>query len=182
MNNGLAYLNSSVDAWGQRAFNAAGKKMWINIDPQLVGVAGREPAAQVCGAALKRKELFAKELLAIAQAQGLAGFILDWEDGTGNSVACFTALWGYVATVLNPAGIKMASSIDNSNHLGPLDANSTSGWSVEWDYISYIKWASVLVNMGSCELVAARCILVILIRIVPSPCHHTCACRSGGVE
>ena len=27
--------------------------------------------------------------------------------------------------------------------------SSCSPWSVEWDYLGYVKWASVLVNMGS---------------------------------
>lgn len=39
--------------------------------------------------------------------------------------------------------------MDNSNHQGPMDKNSTAPWSTEWDWVGYVPWAGTLVNMGA---------------------------------
>ena len=39
--------------------------------------------------------------------------------------------------------------MDNSNHQGPMDMNSTDPWSAEWDWLGAIKWSRTLVDMGT---------------------------------
>ena len=39
--------------------------------------------------------------------------------------------------------------MDNSNHQGPMDMNSTEPWSAEWDWLGAIKWSRTLVDMGT---------------------------------
>jgi hypothetical protein len=106
-------------------------------------------AADVCRTTLARKEAYAAELIAIATHENVQGFTLDWEDATGNDVGCFNALWGYVASALKPHGLSVSVSVDDSNHEGPMDKNSTDPWSTEWDWLGFVPWAKTLVDMGT---------------------------------
>eukprot|EP01048_Picozoa_sp_COSAG05_P020529 COSAG05_NODE_3508_length_2020_cov_2.252473_2_plen_300_part_00 len=134
--------NNGTNSWGQAAYVAAGKEVHVNIDP-------KGTASDVCNAALARKELYAKELLAIATREHIAGFVTDWEDATGNNMTCFNALFGYVSSVLKPHGIGMSMSMDASNHQGPMDLNSTAPWSAEWDWLGAVQWGRTLIDMGT---------------------------------
>lgn len=118
----------------------------MNIDPASHGSV---TASSVCQAALARKEAYAQELLAIAQRERIAGFATDWEDATGNNMTCFNALWGYVSGVLKPHGLGVTMSMDDSNHQGPMDLNSTEPWSAEWDWLGAVQWARTLIDMGT---------------------------------
>jgi hypothetical protein len=68
---------------------------------------------------------------------------------TGNNMTCFNSLFGYVAQVLRPHGLAVSMSMDNSNHQGPMDLNSTRPWSAEWDWRGAISWGRTLVDMGT---------------------------------
>lgn len=138
--------NNGTNSWGQAAFVAAGKPVHVNIDPQTNSTVS---ASDVCNAALARKEAYAEELLVIATREKLSGFVTDWEDATGNNMTCFNALFGYVAKTLKPHGLSIAMSIDNSNHQGPMDRNSTQPWSAEWDWLGAVTWAGALIDMGT---------------------------------
>jgi len=134
------------NTWGQAAYVSAGRAVVVNIDPATnVTVT----AAAVCMAALERKESYVAQLVDIAGRERLSGFTLDWEDGTGNDVACFNTLWGYVAAQLKPHNLSISVSMDDSNHQGPMDNSSTAPWATEWDWIGYVAWAGTLVNMGT---------------------------------
>ena len=146
-----AYLHSShasngTNTWGQAAYVAAGRQVIVNIDPQTNATVS---ASAVCQAALARKEAYAQELLGIAQREKIGGFITDWEDASGNNMTCFNALFAYVSSVIRPKGLQMSMSMDNSNHQGPMDLNSTEPWSAEWDWKGAVDWGSALVNMGT---------------------------------
>eukprot|EP00038_Savillea_parva_P005864 m.160364 g.160364 ORF g.160364 m.160364 type:complete len:371 (-) comp11935_c0_seq1:339-1451(-) len=134
------------NSWGQAAFVAAGKRVIVNIDPTTSATV---TAADVCLTTLARKEAYANELIAIASHENIQGFTLDWEDATGNDVGCFNKLWGYVSSAIAPHGLTVSVSVDNSNHQGPMDDNSTLPWSTEWDWQGYVPWAATLVNMGT---------------------------------
>eukprot|EP00041_Stephanoeca_diplocostata_P010452 m.166306 g.166306 ORF g.166306 m.166306 type:complete len:349 (+) comp18153_c0_seq11:108-1154(+) len=134
------------DTWGQRAYSKAGKNVYINIDPAANATV---TAGDICTTAYARRNEYAHELLTIATQEGIHGYILDWEDAVGNNVTCFNALWGFVSQTLKPYGLTVSASVDNSNHQGPMDTNSTDPWSTEWDWIGYVSWAGVLVDMGT---------------------------------
>ena len=146
-----AYLHSShahnaTDTWGESAFVAAGKPVMVNIDQQTNATVS---ASDCCSVALARKEAYAQELLTIATREKLGGFVTDWEDATGNNMTCFNALFGYVSKVLKPHGLAIAMSMDNSNHQGPMDSNSTEPWSAEWDWLDAVSWSGALIDMGT---------------------------------
>jgi len=135
------------NSWGQAAYVAAGRPVVVNIDPATNATVS---AAAVCRATLARKEAYAAELLAIAQKEHIAGYITDWEDATGNDMGCFNALFGYVSGVLKPHKLTMSMSMDNSNHEGPMDMNSTAPYSAEWDWMGAVQWGTgALVDMGT---------------------------------
>ena len=103
--------------------------------------------ADICSAALARKEAFADEVLAFVLSRNVTGVSVDWEYAYGNNQTCFAALWAHVAAVLAPHGREFAPWISNgggwSSTRGDADA--------EWDYQSYLPFASKLINMGSYE-------------------------------
>eukprot|EP01051_Picozoa_sp_SAG22_P003276 SAG22_NODE_157_length_16986_cov_17.230177_12_plen_149_part_00 len=69
----------------------------------------------------------------------------DWETGAPNSVACFVRLWGYVANVLRPHGIKLQTDIDNSGG----GSGDPSPWGYLWNFVPMVPAFDYLVNMGS---------------------------------
>lgn len=142
--------NENGNQWAQKALVANGKKVYINIDP-AENPSAKPPvfASDICAAALARKEEYAAELIQIAANESLSGYITDWEDAVGNDVGCFNALWGYVAAAFKPHNLTISASVDDSGMQGPM-SNSTKGpWSVETNWIGYVAWAGVLVNMGT---------------------------------
>lgn len=141
--NGSTFGNNT---WGQADYVDAGRRVVLTIAAGTTATAG---AADICAAALARKDDYAAELIAIAQHERLSGYMLDWEHATGNDVACFNELWGAVAAAFKPHGLTMSVSIDDSNHQGPMDLNSTAPWSTEWDFLGFVAWAGALVDMGT---------------------------------
>eukprot|EP01046_Picozoa_sp_COSAG06_P003188 COSAG06_NODE_120_length_23106_cov_18.311862_30_plen_384_part_00 len=101
--------------------------------------------AQICQAALLRKEAFAAEVLALTMDHNLSGVTVDWEYQYGNNQTCFAALWRHVSGVLSVHQKAFAPFVNNGGGWQGPD------WyvSTEWDYWSYLPWASRLLNMGS---------------------------------
>lgn len=124
--------NNGTNSWGQSAFIAAGKRIVVNIDPQINSSVS---ASDVCQAALDRKEEYAQELLIIATRERLSGFITDWEDATGNNMTCFNALFGYVSSVLRPKGLSTSMSMDNSNHQVRTRAAADTTIAIQFRYV-----------------------------------------------
>jgi hypothetical protein len=103
--------------------------------------------ADICSAALARKEAFAGEVLAFVLSRNVTGVSVDWEYAYGNNQTCFAALWAHVAAVLAPHGKSFAPWVSN----GGGWQGGTGDADAEWDYQSYLPYASKLINMGSCE-------------------------------
>jgi hypothetical protein len=101
--------------------------------------------AQICQAALSRKDLFAAEVLELTLAYNLSGVSVDWEFQYGNNQTCFAALWKHVAGVLAAHSKEFAPWVNNGGGWqGPSWYVST-----EWNYWSYLPFADKLLNMGS---------------------------------
>ena len=126
------------NTWSQAAFVQANKRVLVNLDPRTNATV---TAAMICKAALARKESYADELIRIATRERISGFTLDWEQADGNDVGCFNELWSYVASALRPHNLSVSVCIDDSNHQGPMDLNSTQPWSTEWDWLGFVPWA-----------------------------------------
>jgi hypothetical protein len=103
--------------------------------------------ANICGAALARKDAFAEEVLALVAEYNVSGVSIDWEFQYGNNQTCFAALWKHVTSVIARSGQNFG--------FAPW-VNNGGGWQgpdwyvpTEWDYWSYLPWANRLINMGS---------------------------------
>eukprot|EP01043_Picozoa_sp_COSAG02_P057745 COSAG02_NODE_7064_length_3201_cov_43.745003_3_plen_389_part_00 len=102
----------------------------------------------ICNAALARKEGFAEEVLAFVLSRNVTGISIDWEYSYGNNQSCMVALFSYVAAQLAPHGKGFAPWVSNGGgwQSSPGDADA------EWDYWSYLPFATKLLNMGSYEV------------------------------
>lgn len=136
----------ATDSWGQGNYVAAGKRVLVSIGLRVNATVS---ASDICHAALARKEAYAAELIGIALHESLDGFNLDWEFATGNDVGCMNELWAYVTQQFGPHNLSMVVSIDDSNHQGPMDLNSTAPWSSEWDWEGFVAWTGTLIDMGT---------------------------------
>jgi hypothetical protein len=101
----------------------------------------------ICSAALARKEAFAAEVLAFVMSRNVSGISMDWEYAYGNNQTCMVALFSFVAAQLAPHGKGFAPWVSNGGgwQSSPGDADA------EWDYWSYLPFATKLLNMGSYE-------------------------------
>ena len=101
--------------------------------------------ADLCSAALARKEAFAAEVLAYLLRVDATGVTVDWEYQYGNDMDCFTELWRFVKSVIGPHGKSFAAWISTAGAYTASPGNDDT----EWNYTAYLPWADELLDMGS---------------------------------
>ena len=117
----------------RRPSTASGLLGWegVDADPR------RAPGWNMVG----RKEVIARQMVATALNAKLAGYNVDWETGSNNSVACFVDLWSHVGAALRKHGLQLNTDIDQSCLKLPGFPGPYCGptqWSYLWNFDSMI--------------------------------------------
>ena len=116
------------------AYTARGLEVFVDVDPAegefeagtprpAIGLNCSNPPtadqhdcttpADICAAALARKEAFAAEVLAFTLEWGVSGISVDWEYSYGNNQTCFVELFSFVHGVIAPHGKGFAPWVSN---------------------------------------------------------------------
>lgn len=98
-------------------------------NPPAAGEENCVTPADLCHAALGRKEAFAAEVLAMTLKHNLSGVSVDWEYGYGNDIKCFAALWAYVRSEIGKHGKQFAPWVDNGGGWASNPGMSDDEWS-----------------------------------------------------
>ena len=83
--------------------------------------------ADLCYAALARKEDFGQEVLSFLVSHDLQGISLDWEDSYGNDMRCFRALWMHVKSIIGPHGKELSPWVSNGGAYTPDTGSPPNG-------------------------------------------------------
>ena len=128
------------------ACEACKSKAWVGLncsDPPTAAQHDCITPADLCAAALARKEQFAQEVLAFTQQYKVDGVSVDWETQSGNDPSCFRDLWSHVVSAIRPHGKTFTAWVTNAG------GQNGGGNTLEWNYSNYLPFADALIDMGT---------------------------------
>ena len=133
-------------------------------------------------AAVARKEAFAQEVVAAGRRLNVSGFTLDFEDGNGDHIDEWVALWSTVRDALHPHGMTLGNCVCEDVWLKPNatgsqnygGANQTA-WAFLWDIKPQVPVFDFLTDMSTYVSHRARALRAVLTSL--GCAHSRCSPR-----